>query len=91
MTPNEGFGDAPSRVVDSIAHQKDAVVSKILLKAESGTVTLFAFAQGQELSEHTAPFDALAHIVEGTAEIRICQGSHRVGAGEAIVMPANRC
>lgn len=90
MTMKEGFGGAPRRVVDSIAYQEDAVVSKILLKTEAGTVTLFAFAEGQELSEHTAPFDALVHVVEGTAEIRICQDSHRVGAGEAIVMPANQ-
>lgn len=90
MTMNAGFGGEPIRVVDSIAYQEDAVVSKILLKTEMGTVTLFAFAEGQELSEHTAPFDALVHVVEGTAEIRICEDSHQVGAGEALVMPANQ-
>ena len=52
-------------------------------------MTLFAFAKGQELSEHTAPFDALVHVLDGEAEIRIDQDSYVVKAGEMLTMPAN--
>ena len=54
----------------------------------TGTVTLFAFAERQGLSEHTAPFDALVHVLEGEVEITISGAQHRVRAGEAIIMPA---
>jgi quercetin dioxygenase-like cupin family protein len=55
----------------------------------AGNVTLFAFDQDQELSEHTAPFDALAHILEGSAEIKISGKAFQLETGEAIIMPAN--
>ena len=61
----------------------------MLLKQETGSVTLFAFDKGQELSEHTAPFDALVFVLEGTAEVTISGGAHTVRAGEMILMPAN--
>jgi quercetin dioxygenase-like cupin family protein len=67
--------------------QDGAIVSRILLKKETGSVTLFAFDAGQSLSEHTVPFDALVHVLEGEAEIRISGRPHRIPAGEAIVMP----
>lgn len=73
-----------------VAYQKGAVVSKTLVEKEAGTVTLFAFDEGQALSEHTAPFDALAQVSDGEAEIRIAGVPHRVGAGEMIIMPANQ-
>jgi quercetin dioxygenase-like cupin family protein len=59
------------------------------LKKKTGTVTLFAFAQGQGLSEHTAPFDALVYILDGTAKITISGKDHKLSAGELIIMPAN--
>jgi quercetin dioxygenase-like cupin family protein len=72
-----------------IAYQDGAVVSRQIVKAEAGNVTLFAFDLGQELSEHTAPFDALVHVLDGEAEIRISGKPFILKAGEAIVMPAN--
>lgn len=74
---------------DLVAYQDGAVVSKEVLKKDSGTVTVFAFDQGQGLSEHTAPFDALVIILDGIAEIIIAGKSHQVRAGEMIIMPAH--
>jgi quercetin dioxygenase-like cupin family protein len=76
-------------IADLIAYQDGAVVSRQIVKAEAGNVTLFAFDLGQELSEHTAPFDALVHVLDGEAEIRISGKPFILKAGEAIVMPAN--
>lgn len=74
---------------ESIEYQHDAVVSKILLKKDTGNVTLFAFDEGQGLSEHTAPFDAMVQIVDGEAEITVGAESYKVKKGEFIIMPAN--
>lgn len=70
-------------------YQQGAVVSKEILKKDTGTVTVFAFDQGQGLSEHTAPFDALVAILDGTAEIIISGKPHTVREGEMIIMPAD--
>ncbi len=78
------------RVADLVAYQDGAVVSRTLVKRPAGTVTLFAFAEGQELSEHTAPYDALVQVVEGETEIAIAGQPFRLRAGDMIVMPANR-
>jgi quercetin dioxygenase-like cupin family protein len=75
------------RIAELVSYQDGGVVSRQITKAEAGNVTLFAFDAGQELSEHTAPFDALVHILEGTAEVRISGRKYALGAGEAIVMP----
>jgi quercetin dioxygenase-like cupin family protein len=66
-----------------------SVVSKILLKKETGNITLFAFDKGQGLSEHTAPFDAIVYILDGEAEITIGGQPQNVSAGEMLIMPAN--
>ena len=73
-----------------VAYQEGAIVSRTLAKKNGGTVTLFAFDEGQALSEHTAPFDALVQVTDGEAEIRIAGEPHRVAAGEMIIMPANQ-
>jgi quercetin dioxygenase-like cupin family protein len=73
-----------------VNYQDGAVVSREVLKKPTGNVTLFAFDEGQGLSEHTAPFDALAQIVEGEAEIMISGQPHRVRCGEMILMPAGQ-
>ncbi|MCJ7583145.1 MAG: cupin domain-containing protein [Anaerolineales bacterium] len=75
---------------DLIGYQEGAIVSRVILKAEAGNVTLFAFDAGQELSEHTAPFDALVHVLEGEAEIRISGQPFQLKTGEAILMPADQ-
>jgi quercetin dioxygenase-like cupin family protein len=72
-----------------IDYQQDSVVSRTLVKKKTGTVTLFAFDQGQALSEHTAPFDAMAQITEGEAEITVSGKVFHLKSGEMIIMPAN--
>ncbi|MFA5932587.1 MAG: cupin domain-containing protein [Microgenomates group bacterium] len=79
----------PLNLVNAIEYQKDAVVSKEILKTPSGTITLFAFDEGQGLSEHTTPFEALVQIIDGEAEITISGEKHNVLIGEIIHMPAN--
>ena len=71
------------------AYQEGSVVSRQITKADAGNVTLFAFDQGQELSEHTSPFDALVHILDGQAEVRISGVPYTLGTGDAIIMPAD--
>ncbi len=81
---------APEKVVDLVAYQEGTVVSREIVSKPTGTVTLFAFAERQGLSEHTAPFDALVHVLEGDVEITISGTKHRVSAGEMIIMPAGQ-
>lgn len=78
------------RLVDLIDYQEGAVVSRTIVDRKTGTVTLFAFDEGQGLSEHTAPFDALVHILEGETEIVISGKSLRAKEGEMVIMPANQ-
>ncbi|CAH2030439.1 cupin domain-containing protein [Trichlorobacter ammonificans] len=69
--------------------QPGSVVSRTLIDKKIGTLTLFAFAQGQGLSEHTAPYDAFVQVLEGTGRITINGEDHQVGEGQMIIMPAN--
>lgn len=73
----------------SIEYQQNSVVSKTIINRPGGTVTLFAFDQGQGLSEHTAPYDAMVHVLEGKVEIRIAGQANILTGGQYIVMPAN--
>lgn len=77
-------------LADLIDYQQGSVVSRTLIKKDSGTVTLFAFEKGEGLSEHTAPFDALVYIVEGKADITINAKLYQPKTGEFIIMPANQ-
>lgn len=79
----------PRIVADLLSYQEGAIVSRILTKKPTGSVTLFAFDQGQSLSEHTAPFDALVHLLDGEAEVTIGGVPHLLGAGQVILMPAD--
>jgi quercetin dioxygenase-like cupin family protein len=79
-----------SRVVDLVSYQADAIVSRIVLKRDAGNVTLFAFDAGQELSEHTAPYDALVQVVDGAAVITVGGRPYRLGTGEMLLMPAHQ-
>ncbi len=72
-----------------IDYQPGAIVSRQIIKSDSGNVTLFAFGEGQELSEHTAPFDALVHVLDGETEVKISSKPFLLHAGDAILMPAN--
>ena len=73
-----------------VSYQAGSVVSRTVIDKDAGTVTLFAFDTGQGLSEHTAPFDALVQIIDGTADITIAGSVHTVREGEMIIMPANK-
>ncbi len=70
-------------------YQEGSVVSRTIIDKKTGTVTLFAFDEGQGLSEHTAPFDALVHVLDGEAEIVISGKAHRVKEGDMLIMPAD--
>ncbi|MGD2218313.1 MAG: cupin domain-containing protein [Gemmatimonadales bacterium] len=76
------------RLVEMIDYQDGSVVSRTLLKKKTGTVTLFAFDEGEGLSEHTAPFDALILVLDGEAEVTVSGVVDRVREGEMIVLPA---
>ncbi len=77
------------RLANLVSYQEDSVVSRQITKEDAGNVTLFAFDAGQELSEHQAPYDALVHMLDGDAEVRISGKSYVLTAGDAIIMPAN--
>ena len=75
---------------ETVEYQDGSVVSKEIIKKETGTVTLFAFDKGQGLSEHAAPFDALVNVLDGRAEVTISGKPFNVKEGEMIIMPANK-
>ena len=73
-----------------VDYQGGAVVSRTIIERTTGTVTLFAFDKGQGLSEHTAPFDALVHVIDGKAIVTISGQGITLKTGEATIMPANK-
>jgi len=77
-------------VIDLVSYQDGSVVSRTLINQKTGTVTLFAFDAGQELSEHTAPYDALVEVFDGETEITISGRPFHLRAGDMIIMPANQ-
>lgn len=77
-------------MTEQVSYQASSVVSRTLLDKTIGTLTLFAFDAGQGLSEHTAPFDAVVQVLDGTASITINGTVHRVTTGQMIIMPANQ-
>ncbi len=77
------------KMVDLMEYQEGSVVSREIIRKETGTVTIFAFDKGEGLSEHSAPFDAMVQVIDGKAEIIISGESNLVNAGEMIIMPAN--
>ncbi len=80
----------PARLTDLTDYQEGSVVSREIISKKTGTITLFAFDEGQGLSEHTAPFDAVVCLLDGEAEITISGKSFRLKEGEMIIMPANQ-
>ena len=77
-------------VIDLVSYQDGSVVSRTLINQKTGTVTLFAFDAGQELSEHTAPYDALVEVFDGETEITVSGRPFHLRAGDMIIMPANQ-
>ena len=76
-------------VAEHVSYDSNSIVSKTLVKKDTGTLTFFAFDKGEGLSEHTAPFDAVVQILDGEAEITIDGKTQTVKTGEMVVMPAN--
>ncbi|MEW5902378.1 MAG: cupin domain-containing protein [Acidobacteriota bacterium] len=73
-----------------VSYQEGAIVSREVISQKTGTVTIFAFDQGQKLSEHTAPFDALVWVIEGEAEVMISAQTYPLTRGQMIIMPAGK-
>lgn len=88
MGQDENLLTTPTTLGDLIQYQDQAVVSRTILKNPGGTVTLFAFDAGESLSEHTSPYDALIHSVDGEAEVTITGEPHRLRSGEILRLPA---
>ena len=92
--PVQNKGEMPVaeavKLVELVNYQEGSVVSRTIVKRATGTVTLFAFDDGQGLSEHTAAFDAVAYLLEGEAEITVSGELLRTTAGEAVLLPANQ-
>ncbi len=79
----------PCDLAGLVEYAEDSVVSRTIADAKSATVTVFAFARGQGLSEHSAPFDALVNVIEGEGEFTVGGEKHRVSAGQILRMPAD--
>ncbi len=90
---NESENSIPSaqalKLKDMVAYAEGSIVSRTLGETPGGTVTLFAFDAGQGLSEHSAPFDAMVQVLDGSVELVIGGKSIEAAAGELVVMPAN--
>jgi len=89
MSSNEFEKSKVFTFAGSVEYADGAIVSKTVLKRENGNISLFAFAKGEALSEHTAPFDALLQVVDGKGEIVIGGKSYMLESGQSIIMPAN--
>lgn len=74
---------------DSVEYASGGILSKTVLKKETGNISLFSFAKGEALSEHTAPFDAMIQVVDGKGEVIIGGKSFILETGQTIIMPAN--
>lgn len=88
-TKSEVQAAEPVLLASLVNYQDGSIVSRVLIGRDTGTLTLFAFDEGQELSEHRAPFDALVQILEGEMEISIDGKPLNVKAGHLLLMPAN--
>lgn len=74
---------------DLVSYQDGSIVSRTLIDKPVGTITIFAFDEGQGLSEHAAPYDAMVHILEGEVDLTLSGVSHSMKGGDVIIMPAN--
>ncbi len=87
---SEIAGAHPFPIVDLVNYQDGSVVSRVVLKRDKGSVTIFAFDAGQGLSEHTSPFEALVQAIEGEAEITVASKPMAIMAGEIVLLPAEQ-
>ena len=89
MTQEEFLKSTIFQFPAKVDYSKGGIVSRNVIKKDTGNISLFAFDTGEGLSEHTAPFDALIQVIEGKAEIIIDGESYLLESGDAIIMPAN--
>lgn len=92
MTENAVKTELLAKAIDLAglaSYQGHSVVSREIIRKPSGTVSVFAFDEGEGLSEHTAPFDALVYNIDGKAEIFIDGKPNELSQGQMIIMPAN--
>ena len=87
---DEGLTAQAINMTDLVNYQDGSVVSRTIIDKKTGTITVFAFDEGQGLSEHTAPFDGLVYIVNGEAEVVISGKAFQLKEGQMIIMPANQ-
>jgi len=87
---NTNGDSSAERLSEMVEYQSGAIVSRTLLKAVNGSTTLFAFDAGQELSEHTTPYEALLFVIEGEAVVSIRGVVHHLHTGDVITLPANQ-
>ena len=90
QTGMERFIAQPVKLADLADYQEGSVVSRTIINKKTGTVTFFAFDEGQGLSEHTAPFDALVYLLDGEVEVVISGKPLQVKKGKMVIMPANQ-
>jgi len=86
---NSSITGEVQKLIELVDYQTGSVVSRTIIDKKTGTCTLFAFAEGEGLSEHTTPFDALVYLLDGEAEITISGKPHILKTGDTIIMPAN--
>jgi quercetin dioxygenase-like cupin family protein len=89
MSNLDEFKGRTIELAGGVEYAASSVVSKTILDKKTGTLTLFAFDQGQGLSEHTSPYDATVQVVEGKAELIVGGTPHTVTAGQLFIMPAS--
>jgi quercetin dioxygenase-like cupin family protein len=88
--PKGSSGAEVAKATELVTYQDGSIVSREFVKKPTGNVTVFAFAEGQGMSEHTSPFDALVHVLDGEAEISIAGKPYHLHSGEMILMPAQQ-
>lgn len=89
-TDKENLAEQVIDPSELVAYQTDSIVSRMLTYTKSGTITIFAFDEGQGLSEHTAPYDAILQVLDGEALITITDTKYLMEKGDLIIMPANK-
>lgn len=85
----ESTDNAVVNLASALQYQPKSVISRVMLKNAGGTITLFAFDQGEGLSEHKTPYDAFVTVVEGEVRIRIAEHEHQLKAGDSLILPAD--
>ncbi|MDX1646565.1 MAG: cupin domain-containing protein [Longimicrobiales bacterium] len=89
MTDQAHAIDVPRSLPDLVVYQAGSVVSRVIFRNEGGVMTLFAFAEGEGLTEHSSPHDAIVQILDGRVRVTVGEEDHEVSAGEVLHLPAS--